>query len=120
MTTQRQARVQELIKEEVSDILRRELKDPRLGFVTVTDAEVTADLRHAKVFVSIMGSDEEKTAGMAVLKRAEHFVRQSLGRRISIKVLPEIDFRRDDSAERGAHMMELLEQIKHDDDTPAS
>ena len=80
MTT-RQERVQELLKVEVSDILRRELKDPRLGFITVTDAEITSDLRHAKIFVSVLGSEEERKENMAILKRAEKFVRQELGRR---------------------------------------
>ena len=87
MTT-RQEKVQELLKKEISDILRREFKDPRLGFITVIDTEVTPDLRHAKVWVSVMGSDEERVANMKVLKNAEHFVRLAFGKRVKMKTLP--------------------------------
>ena len=114
MTT-RQEKLQELLREEMSDILRREFKDPRLGFITIIGAEITPDLRYAKVFVSIMGSDEEKAQNMAVLKNAERFARQALGRRVKIKVLPEIEFRLDTSVDQGVRMLELLEQIKHDE-----
>jgi len=114
MTT-RQDRVAELLKEEVSIILQREFKDPRLGFVTVTDAEVTADLRHAKVFVSIMGDDEVRRKNLAVLKHAEAFVRQAFGKRVSMKTVPQISFRLDESADQGLRIMELLEHIKTDE-----
>lgn len=113
MTT-RQEKIQGLLKEEISDILRREFKDPRLGFVTVTDAEITSDLRHARVFVSVLGTDEERSANMAILKRAENFVRQALGKRIHMKTLPEIEFKLDTSADKGIRIFELLEEIKHD------
>jgi len=119
MTT-RQERIQELLREEISDILRREIKDPRLGFLTITGAEVTADLRHAKVFVSIMGSDEERAQNMAVLKKAEHFVRQEFGRRARMKVIPEIDFRLDTSVDQGVRIFQLLEQIRHDEENRGS
>ncbi|MCX8053525.1 MAG: 30S ribosome-binding factor RbfA [Armatimonadetes bacterium] len=115
MTT-RQERLQELLREEMSDILRREFKDPRLGFITVTGAEITADLRHAKVFVSIMGPDEEKAQNMMVLKKAEHFARQALGRRVKMKILPEIEFRLDTSVDHSVRVLELLEQIRRDEE----
>ncbi len=99
----------------MSDILRREFKDPRLGFITVTGAEITADLRHAKVFVSVMGSEEVKAQNMMVLKNAEHFARQALGRRVKMKVLPEIEFRLDTSVDQGVRVLELLEQIKREE-----
>ncbi|MGC8861496.1 MAG: 30S ribosome-binding factor RbfA, partial [Armatimonadota bacterium] len=100
--------------------LRREFKDPRLGFITVTGTEITADLRHAKVFISIMGTEEEKARNMAVLKHAEHFARQALGRRVKMKILPEIDFRLDTSVDHGVRVLELLEQVKRDEqDRPA-
>lgn len=119
MTT-RQEKIQELLREEISDILHREFKDPRLGFVTVTGAEVTADLRHAKVFVSILGSDEERAKNMAVLKKAEHYVRQVFGRRARMKVIPEIEFKLDTSADQGVRIFELLEQIKHEEEDRGS
>jgi len=110
MTT-RQEKVRGLLKREVSEILRLDMKDPRLGFVTVTDAEVTPDLKEAKVFVTVLGSDDERKASMDVLKSAQRFVRQSLGRRVSMKVLPEIEFEYDTSVDKSIRMQELLEQI---------
>lgn len=112
----RQRKVGELLRSEVSDILRMKMKDPRLGFVTVTDVEVSADMQHARVFVSILGSDEERAVSLSVLKHAESFVRQSLARRLTMKTLPEIEFRLDTSADRGVRILELLEQIKREDE----
>jgi ribosome-binding factor A len=114
MTT-RQEKVNELLREEVSYILRREFKDPRLGFVTVTGAEISADMRHAKIFVSIMGSEEEKQRNMAVLKGAESFTRQALAKRLKMRVLPQIEFRLDSSVEHGVRIFELLEQVKREE-----
>lgn len=119
MTTRR-ARIAELLKEEISEILRREMKDPRLGFVTITDAEVSADLRHAKVFVSIMGSEQERKSNMDLLKKAERFVRQAVGKRLSMKVLPDIHFFLDTSVDQGIRMFELLDQIKRNDENESS
>lgn len=117
VVTTRQEKIQRLLKTEVSDILRREFKDPRLGFVTVTDAEVTSDLRHARIFVSVMGSPEDRETNMAVLRGSARFVRQELGKRIQMKVLPDIEFRLDVSIDQGVRMLELLERIKRDEDT---
>lgn len=111
----RQRKVGELLKSEVSDILRLKMKDPRLGFVTVTDVEVSADMQHARVFVSVLGSESERDASLAVLKHAQSFVRQSLAKRLTMKTLPEIEFKLDTSADRGVRILELLEQIKRED-----
>ena len=105
-----------MLKEEVADILRKELKDPRLGFITVTDAEITSDLRHAKGFISVMGSDEVRAENMKILKKAQHYIRQLVGKRIRMKVLPDIEFKLDTSVDQAIHMLELLEQIKHDEE----
>jgi len=114
----RQDKVGELLKEEVSIILQREFKDPRLGFVTVTDAEVTADLRHAKVFVSVMGTPDDRRKSMKILKNAEAFVRQAFGKHVSMKTIPQISFVLDESADKSLRIMELLEQVrKHEDQT---
>ena len=116
----RQNKVRELLREEISDILLRELKDPRLGFITITDVEITGDLQHARVFVSVMGSETERAENLAVLKCAQHFVRESLKRRISMKVLPDVEFRSDNSVDQAIRMLELMEQIRHDDkESPA-
>lgn len=112
----RQEKLQELLREEISDILLREFKDPRLGFITITGTEITADMRHAKVYVSIMGTDEQKAENMAILKRAQHFTRQAFGRRVKMKVLPDIEFKLDTSVDKGIRMLELFEQIKHDEE----
>ena len=113
MTT-RQQKVKELLKEEISDIFLKEFKDPRLGFLTIIDAEITSDLRHAKVFVSVLGSDEVREEQMAILKRSQHFVRQAFGKRVHMKTLPDIQFVLDTSADKSVRILELLEQVKHE------
>ena len=79
------------------------------------DTEITSDLRHAKVFVSIMGTEEERKQGMEVLKHAQHFVRQEFGKRVRMKVLPDIQFVKDETVDKGVRMFELLEEIKRDE-----
>src|SRR6056297_355537 len=97
MVNKRVRRLEELLKEEISQIIMREVKDPRIGFVSLTDVEVSGDLRHAKVFVSVYGSDEEKEETMEGLKQATGFIRKLIGERIKIYHIPEIIFRYDDS-----------------------
>ena len=109
MTT-RQEKIEELLKVEISDIIRRELKDPRLGFITITDAEVTKDFRHAKVYISVLGDEKAKEESLAVLQRAAGFIRGEFGRRAYMKTIPEITFKMDTSVEQGARIFELLEQ----------
>ena len=117
MSTIRQEQVQNLLVQEISLMLRRELKDPRLGFITVTGAEVTRDLRYAKVYVSILGSDEEKKASMAALKSASGKIRGEFGRRARLRIAPEIAFLQDEGIARGSRIFELLHQIE--DETPS-
>ncbi|GAB6098849.1 30S ribosome-binding factor RbfA [Halanaerocella petrolearia] len=109
----RQQRVASLIKEEVSELLQREIKDPRIGFVSVTDVEVSGDLRHAKIFVSILDGDKEET--MEALESATGFVRTEIGKRIRLRHTPEVIFRYDNSIERGTRVFELLEDIKQEE-----
>ncbi|HOK55618.1 MAG TPA: 30S ribosome-binding factor RbfA [Armatimonadota bacterium] len=111
----RQEKVGELLKVEISQMLQRELKDPRIGFVTITDVEVSPDLRHARVFVSIMGEEEERQASMKALKSASGFIRSELGKRLRMRVTPDVEFRIDSSIEQGARIFELLEQIKRNE-----
>jgi ribosome-binding factor A len=112
-TYKRAERVSDQMKQEIADILMRKIKDPRIGFVTVTDVEVADDLRNAKVFVSVYGSD--KAATLKGLESASTFIRSELGRRMRMKFVPEILFRYDDSVERGAHINELLHDIEDKD-----
>lgn len=113
--TTRQQRVNEQLKVEISEIIQRELKDPRLGFITITDAEVSPDLRRARVFVSVMGDERQQSDSLKALKSAAGFVRGELGKRMRMRIIPEIDFRIDTSIEHGARIFELLQQIKKDD-----
>jgi len=100
------------MKREIADILMRKIKDPRIGFVTVTDVEVADDLKNAKVFFSVYGGDKEET--LKGLKSATAFIRLELGRRMRMRVIPELLFRFDATVERGAHIMELLHEIEED------
>jgi ribosome-binding factor A len=109
-TYKRAERVSDQMKQEIADILMRKIKDPRIGFVTVTDVDVADDLRNAKVFVSVYGSDKAST--LKGLESASPFIRSELGRRMRMKFVPEILFRYDDSVERGAHINELLHDIE--------
>ena len=102
------------VQEEVSEIISRKLKDPRIGFVTVTRAKVTADLGYADVYVSVMGSQEDIERTFACLGSAASFIRAELGRRLRIKRIPEIRFRYDDSTARGARIDSILKDLKED------
>jgi ribosome-binding factor A len=108
--SERTRRVDRLLQEEISAIIRREVHDPRVGFVTITDVDVTPDLRHATVWASIIGSEAERRATLQVLGRAMPYVRHHLGV-LRLKRIPELHLREDDSAERGTRVMQLIEQV---------
>jgi ribosome-binding factor A len=112
MQSKRIERVNQLIKEELSALLQRELKDPRIGFVTVTDVEVTKDLRLAKVYVSVFGSEKEWNASFAALESAKGFIRNWLQHHLSLRVIPSLLFRPDRSMAQAAHIQGLLAEIK--------
>src|SRR5438552_2248671 len=112
MSTIRQEQIQGRLIEEVSDMLRRDLKDPRLGFITVTGAEVTRDLKYAKVFISVLGDDTAKKDSLAALKSATGKIRGEFARRAHLRVAPEIDFKFDEGIARGARIFELLHQVE--------
>src|SRR5918996_6005796 len=111
MQGKRLDRVNQLIKEEVSLLLQRELKDPRLGFVTVTEVDTSKDLRQAKVFVSVLGGDEQWAASMAALASARGFVRNWLRQHLDLRVTPELEFRPDRSMEHAARIQALLRNL---------
>jgi ribosome-binding factor A len=110
MDPARLERLRTAIKEEVSDILRS-FKDPRLGFVSVTDVELSRDARVAKVFVSVLGSERDKEESLQALRSGTGFVRSELGRRIRLRHIPEVVFRLDDSIERGTRIQAILGQL---------
>jgi ribosome-binding factor A len=111
--TQRLQRINDLLRDELSGLIRLELKDPRLdAMITVTEVETTADLRHARVFVSVYGSDEERELAMQGLEKAAPFLRRELSSRVRLRHIPELIFKYDDRIEEGARMLDLLNKVK--------
>lgn len=104
-------KIQEFIKQEVSRIILQELKDPRLGFVTVTGVRITGDLREATVYVSLFGSDEEKKNTLAALAKANGFIRSEVGKRLGIRYSPQIGFKEDQSLDYGMKIEKILHTI---------
>jgi ribosome-binding factor A len=110
--TRRTERLNDLIREELSEIIRRQAKDPRLGcFLTVTHVDTSPDLRYAKVFISIMGSEEEKRKAMEGLASASGFLYRELRGRLSLRRMPQLSFHKDDAIERGAQVLHLMKQV---------
>jgi ribosome-binding factor A len=108
--SQRSRRVDHLLQEEISAIIRREVEDPRVGFVTITSVEVTRDLQHATVWVSVIGDEAQRTASLAALGRAMPFVRHHLGS-LRLRKIPALHLREDDSAQRGTRVMQIIDQL---------
>jgi ribosome-binding factor A len=115
----RQEKLAELIAAELSDLLRMRVKDPRVGFASITHVEVSGDLRHAKIFVSVMGSPEEKAGTMKGLKNATGFLRHELASRLTLRYMPEITFKLDTSIEEGARILELIRQVEQEEQNAA-
>jgi ribosome-binding factor A len=105
-------RVNHLIREEISYLLQRELKDPGLGFVTVTEVEVAKDLRAARVYVSVLGSEAEWRASLAALERARGYIRNWLGPRLRMRAIPHLTFHPDRSMAHAAHIQTVLEELR--------
>ena len=110
--THRIQRLNNLLRHEISELLQRQVKDPRLGsFVTITEVSVSSDLRHAKIFVSHIGSAEEKQETLSALASASSFFRRELTKRLRLRRIPELSFEWDDSIERGVHLLKLIDQL---------
>jgi ribosome-binding factor A len=110
--TQRTDRVDELLRQEIGQIIAREIADPRVGFATITDVETTQDLRHAKVWVSVIGPAEERRATISALEHAMPFVRHQLGKRLRLQRIPQFSVKLDESIERGSRVMQLLNELE--------
>jgi len=110
----RSDKVADLIRKEVSDLLMTSVKDPRIGFVTVTRVAVSNDCRQAKVYFSVMGTAQEQQRAVQGLASATGFVRRELGRRISLRYTPEILFQFDPSVEYSIHMEEVFHELEKD------
>ncbi len=106
-------RINDVVRAEISDLIAKEIKDPRIsGMISVTEVETSPDLRHAKVFVSVMGSEEERAIVISTLTRAAGFFRRELGERMTTRRTPELVFILDTSIERGDRIMRLLKEIE--------
>jgi ribosome-binding factor A len=105
-------RVSSLMRHEISELLQREVKDPRLSkFVAVTEVSTSPDLRYAKVFVSCLGSEEEKKEMLKGLEAAANFLRNQLAKRLRLRRIPELSFHWDDSIERGSRLLQLIDEL---------
>jgi ribosome-binding factor A len=120
-TSRRISRVGALIQEEVSKMVLYELKDDRVGagMVSITLVDVSGDLQHAKIYVSVYGTDEARAETMAGLKSATGFVRRELGKRMRLRRTPEITFIEDRGIERGSQVLNLLNQLSHERENKA-
>jgi ribosome-binding factor A len=110
MSGRRQERLSEQLREEISLIMDGDLEDPRIGLATITEARVTPDLSHAKVFVSVAGNDEEAKETIAVLNHAAGFIRHQLGFAIRMKRIPELHFVHDDTVQTAARIEQILQE----------
>ena len=117
----RTARVNELLRAELSELILREVKDPRVaeGLVTITEIRVSPDLRHATVFVSHLGSDEEREHALEGLQRAAPFLHRELMHRLRMRAVPQLVFRFDPSIERGARLSDLIRKVSNEYREPA-
>lgn len=118
MTT-RQERVSDLIKDEISRLLLREVRDPRVGFVTITGVTVSPDLRSVRVYVSVLGDVAARDASLRALNSASGFFRRSIFRNLRLRYSPAIDFRLDESLDRGERIDEVLRKI-HENASPGA
>lgn len=118
MANIRVGRVGEQIKKELSLILQTEIKDPRVGFITVTGVDVTNDLSQAKVYLSVLGNDEQQEDTLHALAKAQGFIRGELGKRIRLRHVPELLFRFDTSIDYGSRIETLLKELNRGEDQP--
>ncbi len=117
--TRRLERVNSLIREELSDVLRRDIKDPRLGtFLAITEVDTAPDLKHATVFVSNMGSKEQRHEIVSALTAAAGFLHHELVKRLKMRQVPDLSFQWDDSIERGARLLKLLDEVAPEKNEP--
>ena len=105
-------RINKLIRQEISELLQRQVKDPRLGaFITVTEVATSTDLKRAKIFISHIASEEERKETLSALASASGFFRRELGKRLDLSRIPEFSFHWDDSIERGDRLLKLIDQV---------
>jgi len=108
----RQLQLGEAIAHEISDLIRTRMQDPRVGFASVTGVELSGDLRHAKIFISVMGEPEEQKATMQALAHGSGFLRHELAQRLTIRYTPELSFRLDESIAKGAQVLAIIDELR--------
>lgn len=108
----RTVRLDEQFREEISKLLMKGLKDPRIGFVTISRVEISNDLSFAKVFISVLGSDREKAASLIGLRNSAGFIRTYLGKALKIRKTPQLNFLLDESLDYASHIEEILAELK--------
>lgn len=117
--SRRSERLEDQIRADISDMLQREMTDPRLTttsvMISIMDVELTEDLRYARVYVSILGSDEQTRDAFAAIRHASGFIRHELAQRLSLRFVPELSFQLDSSVARGARVLELIKQIEDEE-----
>jgi ribosome-binding factor A len=119
VSVRRVERVSQEIRDEIATMIGRELKDPRIGFVTVTRVDLTPDLRFARVYVSVLGDKAQQDKSLEGLKQATGFVRREVGRRLRMRLTPEVQFIYDKGVDATARVAHLLDEVKDDLDAPS-
>jgi len=112
--SQRTDRLDSQIRQELMDLLQREMKDPRLGFATITRVETARDLGHARIWVSVLGTDLERERTMSALRVATPWLRRKLGERLSLRHVPELTMREDDSIESGDRVLRIIQELEEE------
>jgi ribosome-binding factor A len=110
--SQRTDRLDSQIQQELMDLLQREMKDPRIGFATITRVQTARDLGHARVWVSVLGSDEEQARSLEALQDATPWLRRRLGERLQVRHVPQLSVRRDESIESGDRVLRILRDLE--------
>ena len=110
----RRERVQEAIKQEVSSIIHDELKDPRIGFATVTRVEISPDLKYAKIYVSVLGKEKQDNSTFVALEKAKGFIRRLLAQRMKLRFTPEVACKEDRSAEYSIYISKKIDELKNE------
>ena len=112
MSTQRSGRVQEALRQEISRIVQGQIKDPRIGFITITKVDLTKDLRYARVYFSVLGEHKDKLLALKGLNSAKGYIKGILSDKIKLRFMPDIEFKIDESLEHTKHIFELLDKLK--------
>lgn len=108
--SRRTDRVEEICKEELSELLQRDVKDPRIGFVTITRVKISPDLKHAKVYISVLGNEEEAERSIEGLNSAKGFLKSLLGKHLKLRSMPDIEFIRERISEEAIHLSEIMKK----------